>query len=57
MKRQSALILAMVVLTVAFYHQVDQCEWCGEWIAGEADGTYLTGCSNCSGRLGWNDRE
>jgi hypothetical protein len=42
---------------IAFYHQVDQCEWCGEWIAGEADGTYLTGCSNCSGRLGRNDVE
>lgn len=42
---------------LAFFHQVDECEWCGEWIAGAADNTYLIGCSNCSGRLGWKNGE
>ena len=39
------------------FHQVEQCEWCGEWIVGAGENTYLVGCSNCSGRLGWKDGE
>lgn len=39
---------------INFFHQIDQCGWCSEWIAGAGENTCLIGCSHCSGRLGWD---
>jgi hypothetical protein len=39
------------------FGHIGECEWCHEWIAGDTEDTYLSGCMNCSGRLGHNDGE
>jgi hypothetical protein len=39
----------------AKHDRIDQCEWCSEVIAGDADGTYVNGCLFCDGRMGIDD--
>jgi hypothetical protein len=44
---------ALVCLSCLEEHSsIGRCEWCGEFVAGDMDGSYLTGCLMCTGKMG-----
>ena len=34
---------------------IEQCQWCNENNTGDMEHSYLTGCSHCDGRAGWEN--
>ena len=37
------------------HSSIGQCGWCSEYVAGDMEDSYLTGCLLCSGRMAWDD--
>lgn len=36
----------------SYFDSVDQCEYCSDYMTGDAEGTYATGCEHCEGTAG-----
>jgi hypothetical protein len=38
----------------AYFDAVAQCQWCNEFMTGDAEDTYVTGCEHCDGYAGYH---
>ena len=47
---------ALVCLSCWEEHgSIGQCEWCNEFVAGDLEGSYVSGCLMCDGKMGWDE--
>lgn len=47
---------ALVCLSCWEEHgRIGPCDWCGEFVAGDLDDSYLSGCMMCHGKMGWDE--
>lgn len=37
------------------FSEIESCDWCNENNTGDMSDSFLSGCSHCDGRLGWNN--
>jgi hypothetical protein len=57
LEARSVIPLGDMLLCVSCLEEharIDQCEWCSAFVAGDLEGSYLSGCVMCSGKMGWD---
>jgi hypothetical protein len=35
------------------FDRIEQCQWCNEYNTGDMEDSYLSGCNQCDGKMGW----